>query len=65
VDPEVAAKHGISPREVGLRVREAILREAFYVFTLPASVAPSNRAVIEGRAKELLEALEAGTVEGR
>ncbi len=62
VDPELAAKHGLSPREVGIRVREAILREQFYVFTLPASVAPANRAVIEGRAKELLAALEAGTV---
>ncbi|MBK7950999.1 MAG: SDR family NAD(P)-dependent oxidoreductase [Deltaproteobacteria bacterium] len=62
VDPELAAKHGLSPREVGLRVRDAILRNQFYVFTMPASVAPANRAVIEGRAKELLEALEAGIV---
>lgn len=62
VDPEVAARHGISPREVGIRVREAIQGDQFYVFTMPASVAPANRAVIEGRAKELLEALEAGIV---
>lgn len=60
VDPEVAAKHGIEPRDVGIRVREGVLRDEFYIFTLPARVAPSQRAVIEGRAKELLAALEAG-----
>ena len=60
VDPEVAAKHGISPREVGIRVREGVERGEFYIFTLPASVAPAQRATIEGKAKELLEALEAG-----
>ena len=62
VDPEVAAKHGLSPRAVGLHVRDAILNDHFYVFTLPASSAPANRAVIEGRTKELLEALERGIV---
>ena len=60
VDPEVAAQHGIDPRDVGIRVREGIERDEFYIFTLPAGVAPSQRAAIEGRAKELLVALEAG-----
>lgn len=60
VDPEVAAKHGIDPRDVGIRVREGIERGEFYIFTLPARVAAAQRATIEGRAKELLEALEAG-----
>ncbi len=60
VDPEVAAKHGIEPRDVGIRVREGVLRGEFYIFTLPSRVAPSQRAAIEGRAKELLAALEAG-----
>ncbi len=60
VDPEVAAKHGISPRDVGIRVREGVLRGEFYIFTLPARVAPAQRAAIEGRTKALLAALEAG-----
>jgi len=60
VDPDVAAKHGIDARDVGIRVREGILRDEFYIFTLPARVAPSQRATIEGRARELLTALEAG-----
>ena len=60
VDPEVAAQHGIDPRDVGIRVREGIERGEFYIFSLPARVAPAQRATIEGRAKELLEALEAG-----
>jgi len=64
VDPEVAAKHGLSPRAVGIRVREAVLRDEFYVFTLPASGVPIQRAVIEGKSKALLEALEAGKIDG-
>ena len=60
---KLAAKHGLAPRAVGLHVRDAILNDRFYVFTLPESSAPANRAVIEGRAKELLEALEAGIVQ--
>lgn len=62
VDPELAAKHGISPRAVGRRVREAVERGEFYVFTMPASVVAANRATIEGKAKELLAALESGVI---
>ena len=41
-------------------MREGVLQGEFYIFTLPARVAPAQRAAIEGRAKELLAALEAG-----
>jgi NAD(P)-dependent dehydrogenase (short-subunit alcohol dehydrogenase family) len=64
VDPEVAAKHGISPREVGIRVREAVERDEFYVFTLPESGAPAQRAAIESKTQELLAALELGKLPG-
>ena len=64
VDPELAAQHGLDPRAVGIRVREGIERGEFYIFTLPASVAPRQRAAIEARTKALLEALEAGKVAG-
>lgn len=60
VDPDVAAKHGIDPRDVGIRVREGILHDEFYIFTLPTRVAPAQRATIEGRTKELLAALAVG-----
>ncbi|MEZ4333812.1 MAG: SDR family NAD(P)-dependent oxidoreductase [Myxococcota bacterium] len=63
VDPEVAARHGISPRAVGIRVREGVLREAFYIFAMPPESLAPNRAAIEERTAELLAALESGVIE--
>ncbi len=64
VAPEVGAAHGLDPREVGIRVREGVERDEFYIFTLPASGVPAQRHIIESRAAELLGALEAGVLPG-
>lgn len=63
VDPDVAAQHGISPRAVGIRVREGVLRGEFYVFAMPPESYAPNRAAIEERTAELLAALESGVLE--
>jgi NAD(P)-dependent dehydrogenase (short-subunit alcohol dehydrogenase family) len=64
VAPEVGAKHGLDPRAVGIRVREGVLRDEFYIFTLPASGVPIQRGIIESRSQQLLAGLEAGVLPG-
>jgi NAD(P)-dependent dehydrogenase (short-subunit alcohol dehydrogenase family) len=64
VAPEVGAKHGLDPRDVGIRVREGVLRDEFYIFTLPATGVPIQRGIIETRTQQLLTALEAGVLPG-
>lgn len=62
--PELAAKYGLDPMDVGVRVREAVERDEFYVFTLPEKSAAGLRTSIDARSKELLAALEAGVLTG-
>ena len=61
---EVAAKHRLDPRGVGIRVREGVELGEFYIFTLPGSRVPIQRRAIEARTRQLLDALDAGIVPG-
>lgn len=64
VAPEVGAQHGLDPRGVGIRVREGIERDEFYIFTAPTHGLAGLRAGIERRTEELLAALEIGGLSG-